>query len=39
VDAPVVGDRLEQPLDGDPQLRRVTVAQQRLEEGVLGSLA
>ena len=34
VDAAVVGHRLLQPLDGDPQPRRVAVAQQRLEEGV-----
>ena len=30
------GDRLEQPLDGDPQPRGVAVPQQRLEERVLG---
>ena len=36
VDPAVVGDRLEQPLDGDPQPGGVAVAQQRLEERVLG---
>ena len=36
VDAAVVGHRLLQSLDRDAKARRVTVTQQRLEEGVLG---
>ena len=36
VDAAVVGDRLQQPVDGRPQLGHVAVPQQVLEQRVLG---
>ncbi len=36
MDPAVVGDGLDEPLDGDPEPAGVPVPQQRLEEGVLG---